>query len=67
MNLSYSVLLELLQQLENSKRINVVNNFGNRYIEIFENDTQTLLDNYYNKVGGEELVLFRFNHTRGRI
>lgn len=47
MNLSYSVLLELLQQLENLKRINVVNNFGNRYIEILENDTQKLLDNYY--------------------
>lgn len=47
MNLSYSVLLELLQQLENMKRITVVNNFGNRYIEVHETDFENLLENYY--------------------
>ena len=47
MNLSYSVLLELLQQLENLKRITVINNFGNRYIEIHEAECEKLLDIYY--------------------
>ena len=47
MNLSYSVLLELLQQLENLKRINVVNNFGNRYIEILDADFERILEDYY--------------------
>ena len=47
MNLSYSVLLELLQQLENLKRINVVNNFGNRYIEIHDADFERILEDYY--------------------
>lgn len=50
MNLSYSVLLELLQQLENLKRIAVVNNFGNRYIEIYETDYEKILDNYYKEM-----------------
>ena len=47
MNLSYSVLLELLQQLENKKRINVVNNFGNRYIEILDTNFEKILEDYY--------------------
>lgn len=47
MNLSYSVLLELLQQLENMKRITVVNNFGNRYIEIHKTNAKKILENYY--------------------
>ena len=34
MNLSYTTLLELLQQIENRKWISIVNNFGSRYIEI---------------------------------
>ena len=50
MNLSYSVLLELLQQLENLKRITVVNNFGNRYIEVNETDYEKVLDNYYKEM-----------------
>lgn len=47
MNLSYSVLLELLQQLENIKRITVVNNFGNRYIEVHETNFERILEDYY--------------------
>lgn len=47
LNLSYSVLSELLQQLENLKRITVTNNFGNRYIEIHETECEGLLDAYY--------------------
>lgn len=50
MNLSYSTLLELLQQLENLNRITVVNNFGNRYIEIHEIDSDKLLDGYYKEL-----------------
>lgn len=50
MNLSYSVLLELLQQLENLKRITVINNFGNRYIEIHKTDCENLLDKYYKEL-----------------
>lgn len=47
MNLSYSVLLELLQQLDNLKRISVVNNFGNRYIEVHETRSEQILENYF--------------------
>lgn len=48
MNLTYAVLLELLLQLENQGYINVINNFGNRHIEITTNDTAvTLLNNHY--------------------
>lgn len=50
MNLSYSVLLDLLQQLENIKRISVVNNFGNRYIEIHETDSERIIEDYYNSL-----------------
>ncbi len=39
MNLTYAVLLELLQTLENQGYIKVINNFGNRHIEITTNDT----------------------------
>lgn len=47
MNLGYSTLLELLQQLENKKWITLVNNFGNRYIEINPVDAAEILKNYY--------------------
>lgn len=50
MNLSYSVLLELLQQLENLKKITLVNNFGNRYIEIHDTDSAKMLDNYFKEL-----------------
>ena len=35
-NLSYTVLLDLLQRLDNIGYINLINNFGNRYIEKFQ-------------------------------
>ena len=48
MNLTYAVLLELLLQLENQGYINVINNFGNRHIEIKTNNTSVeLLNNHY--------------------
>lgn len=34
LNLSYASLLELLQKLENQGFINVINNFGNRHVDI---------------------------------
>ena len=47
MSLSYSSLLELLQRLENSGRIILVNNFGNRYIQLDNMDTHEILENYF--------------------
>lgn len=48
MNLTYAVLLELLLQLENQGHINVINNFGNRHIEITTNSTPIeILNNHY--------------------
>lgn len=48
MNLTYAVLLEMLLQLENQGYINVINNFGNRHIEITTNSTAVaLLNNHY--------------------
>lgn len=48
MNLTYAVLLELLQQLENQGQIKVINNFGNRHIEIITNSTcDQILGNHY--------------------
>ena len=52
MNLSYSALLEMLQQLENRKLITLVNNFGNRYIEVKPTDTAKLLTDYYKEIEG---------------
>lgn len=52
MNLSYSSLLGLLQRLDNIGYITLVNNFGNRFIQI-EKDPERLphdlLTNYYSK------------------
>ncbi len=50
MNLSYSTLLELLQQIENHKWVSIVNNFGHRYIEIKRNDAAELFVEYYREV-----------------
>lgn len=50
MNLSYTTLLELLQQIENRKWISIVNNFGSRYIEIKRNDAAELFVEYYREV-----------------
>lgn len=48
MNLTYAVLLELLLQLENQGYIKVINNFGNRHIEIITNSTPVaILNNHY--------------------
>ena len=52
MNLSYSTLLEMLQQLENRKWISLVNNFGNRYIEVRSINTTELLTDYYREIEG---------------
>lgn len=52
MNLTYSTLLELLQQLENKRYIALVNNFGSRYIEVAANNTPELLPDYYREVEG---------------
>ena len=46
-NLTYAVLLELLQKLENKKYIKLYNNFGTRYIEIVQFDKDLILANYY--------------------
>lgn len=43
MNLSYSTLLELLQQLENIGKLKLVNNFGSRYIHLLDIDSERAL------------------------
>ena len=50
MNLSYSTLLELLQQLENEHDLRLVNNFGNRYIEVNDINVNDLLMTYYQMI-----------------
>lgn len=47
MNLNYTVLLELLQKLDNQGYINLVNNFGNRYIEVLFKDSNDILTKYF--------------------
>lgn len=47
MNLSYSTLIEVLQKLENAGYLRLVNNFGNRYIELQHIDENTLLSEHY--------------------
>ena len=47
MNLSYSTLLDLLQQLENAKRLKLINNFGSRYIQVLDDNANELLTKYY--------------------
>ena len=51
MNLSYSTLLELLQQLENKNYIRLVNNFGNRYIEVHDHSATEILQAHYHTIG----------------
>lgn len=53
MSLSYSSLLELLQQLENERYLRLVNNFGNRYIELNTINANDLLLMYYQAIGGD--------------
>ena len=47
MNLSYAVLLELLQQLESEKYLKLVNNFGNKYIQLDVKDSGYILEQYF--------------------
>lgn len=47
MNLSYSTLLELLQQLENAGKLTLVNNFGSRYIHLHDENPDDVLHEYY--------------------
>lgn len=49
MNLTYSTLLELLQQLENSGALKLINNFGNRYIHLLQTDAAQVLREHYQK------------------
>ena len=51
MNLSFSSLLELLQRLENMGYLRLVNNFGNRYVEILERDADKILVEHYQRIG----------------
>lgn len=51
MNLSYSALLELLQQLDNKNYIRLVNNFGNRYIEVHDHSATEILEAHYHAIG----------------
>lgn len=51
--LSYVELIEALQQLENRKWLRLYNNFGNRYIEVYDVDRTTLLRQYYTTAGEE--------------
>lgn len=50
MNLSYTVLLELLQKLESKKYITVVNNFGNKYIQLERKDSDEVLQKYFQNI-----------------
>lgn len=49
MNLTYSTLIELLQQLENAGKLTLVNNFGNRYIHLHDNNPDEVLHEYYQR------------------
>lgn len=50
MNLTYASLLEILQQLENKSRLSLVNNFGNRYIEINDVSSGDVVSEYYQQI-----------------
>ena len=49
-NLSYTILLDLLQRLDNIGYVNLINNFGNRYIEIRNKDSEKILETYFSKL-----------------
>lgn len=50
MNLSYASLLEILQQLENMSKLTLVNNFGNRYIQVKKVPAMDVISDYYQKI-----------------
>jgi len=52
-SIGYSTLIELLQILENRGRLNLVNNFGNRHIEVVDYDTNALLHDFFSKEGSD--------------
>lgn len=52
MNLSYSTLLEILQRLENSSKLMLINNFGNRYIQLKQISPEQVLAEYYQRIKG---------------
>lgn len=57
MNLGYTTLLGLLQQLENEKEIMLVNNFGNRYIQIDPKVPLDILKSHYLEQGEEVAIV----------
>lgn len=50
-SLTYSVLIEMLQTLENQGRLKLFNNFGNRHIELEVPNTEVLLHEYFQSIG----------------
>jgi hydrogenase maturation factor len=48
-NITYGVLIEMLQELENLDKIKIFNNYGNRHIEIYNNGATRLIQDYYRK------------------
>ena len=50
MNLSYASLLGILQQLENMSKLTLVNNFGNRYIQLKYVSAMDVISDYYQKI-----------------
>lgn len=51
MNLSFSAIIELLQRLENAGYLRLVNNFGNRYIELSSLSPEDILADHYQRIG----------------
>lgn len=51
MNISFPVMLELLQKLENAGYLRLVNNFGNRYVEISQICADEILEEHYHRTG----------------
>ena len=50
-SLSHSTLMELLQMLENRGKLALINNFGNRHVEMDAQDTDMLLHDYFDRAG----------------
>lgn len=51
LNISYATLIEMLQILENQGKVKLFNNFGNRHIEIPNNNYDDLLHDYFQMIG----------------
>lgn len=50
MNLSYASLLEILQLLENMSKLTLVNNFGDRYVQLKIVPAMDVISDYYQKI-----------------